>query len=249
MPLIRVTSFDGTVIFEGEGEIRIGLDPALPDPGMTVGFLAREGDYRAQADLTGLVQTTRHELRYEIDEPDVMEWSPDPTSVCIPVPQVARTTLLIDVPSSFALSMRQELYAGHPQVRGGHGSPVDRVMPGQGERFTADMARTEMNRLRDAHYARLREPLNWSALLSSETFAGPSMREALALYGEAFQTAEEVQAELQAAWATEPSPDYDELIASTRAEFPYDPHHYDHPETNEMRWSPPEGEEKVTRCP
>lgn len=41
----------------------------------------------------------------------------------------------------------------------------------------------------------------------------------------------------------------EELIRSTWSEFPHDPHNYDHPNTNEMRWSPPEDDEEVPSCP
>lgn len=282
MPLIRVTSFDGTVIFEGEGDIQMGVDPSLPDPVTSMVVAMREGNYRAQADLTGLLRTVPHELRYEVEPPDVIDWSPDAFAVCLPEPRVARTVLRIDVPQSFALSMRQELYAGHPDRQGGHGSPFDRMIPGervtsadQGSTFTAEMARASMNRVRENHLARYgvpspvpsffeqvmdrryRDP-RLAAQPIDETMrgwylygadmAGPSFAEAVALYNE-MTTPEALREILGFNETAPPAPDYDELIASTRAEFPYDPHHYDHPETNEMAWSPPEDGGKVPRCP
>lgn len=41
----------------------------------------------------------------------------------------------------------------------------------------------------------------------------------------------------------------EELMRSARSEFPYDPHGYDHPNTNEMSWSPPPEGEEVPSCP
>lgn len=41
----------------------------------------------------------------------------------------------------------------------------------------------------------------------------------------------------------------EELMASTRAQFPYDPHDYGYPEGNEMRWTPPQEGEGVRSCP
>lgn len=41
----------------------------------------------------------------------------------------------------------------------------------------------------------------------------------------------------------------EELIRSTRSEFLDDPHHYDHPNTNEMRWCPPPEGEVIPSCP
>lgn len=47
-----------------------------------------------------------------------------------------------------------------------------------------------------------------------------------------------------------PRPEYDELIESTRSEFPHDPFNYGriHPE-GPHRWTPPAEGEKVARCP
>lgn len=41
----------------------------------------------------------------------------------------------------------------------------------------------------------------------------------------------------------------EELIRSTWSKFPHDPHNYDHPNTDEMRWSPPPEGEEVPSCP
>lgn len=63
--------------------------------------------------------------------------------------------------------------------------------------------------------------------------------------------AQEALEQLTAALA-DPGVDLDaneELIRSTRSEFPYDPHGYDHPRTNEMSWSPPPEGEEVPSCP
>lgn len=48
---------------------------------------------------------------------------------------------------------------------------------------------------------------------------------------------------------TEPVPAYDELIESTRAEFPYDPLDYGVFGREEMAWTPPEDGREVPRCP
>lgn len=48
---------------------------------------------------------------------------------------------------------------------------------------------------------------------------------------------------------TGPRPEHDELIESTRAEFPYDPLDYGRFGREEMSWSPPEDGQEVPRCP
>ena len=45
------------------------------------------------------------------------------------------------------------------------------------------------------------------------------------------------------------SAEHDRIIEEARASFPADPHRYDYPKSNEMRWSPPPEGEKVPSCP
>lgn len=56
---------------------------------------------------------------------------------------------------------------------------------------------------------------------------------------------------IQALLSEGPRPENDELIASTRAEFPYDPYRYGrvYPE-GPSRWTPPEDpDERIPSCP
>lgn len=67
----------------------------------------------------------------------------------------------------------------------------------------------------------------------------PTRQEAIRLVAGAYDLPEEVIA---------PRPEYDELIASTRAEFPPDPYEYGrYCPQGPMRWTPPEDGEEVPR--
>ncbi len=112
--MIRITGRDDTVIYEGEGEVVVGLDGALNGvPAGVVVLRMADGDFMAQLEITGLLQSTPHTWtqHYE-DVPVFLEQDTDPARLPDP-PRIIRTVLDIDIEPETALQLQQMIDRGY----------------------------------------------------------------------------------------------------------------------------------------
>ena len=264
---LKVTGENGTVIFEGEGEVVLGLDPAVSGPGaltQTAVLRIHDGNYHAQLDLTGLVSTTPHTWTRTYDTPE-MDWDPCPDPLRLPdPPRVLETCLEIDISPEFALALRRELYRGHPDhqdrpqstFRDLLGSVTrspdyeyltlgeeDRIVSA-GPDWFQELRRVLATRTPAARQRIIERLVEDSS--PDFRFEQSALEE---LYGRGVMTPQAFREQ-----ANLPDRTYEareELIRSTRAEFPHDPYDYGrrHPE-GPSRWTPPEDpEEVIPSCP
>lgn len=250
------------MIFEGEGQVVVGIDPAVDGlPRGTTVLRIREGNYHAQVDVTGLTQTCDVDMAVEYEIPP-LEWDPEPDPLTIPdPPRHVLTRLSFDIPASLALAMRQEIYQGHPDHRR-EWAPGDRLRLEDIVRHPADrteLSMSEVDRMVAAGGDWYRE---WMRILGTRS---PSARLSLirsleenislepfrydrdSLYDQGVITPEEARRIVGMDEAYEAR---EELIRSTRAEFPPDPYDYGRRcPSGPMRWTPPEDGEEVRSCP
>lgn len=245
MPLITITSLPGhEVIYEGEGDLDFG--PGRIGPSRSGGPEAvlrqRVNGYQRDIDLTGFLLGTRSQWCAEYAVPCVSSLRPeealrhpgsirplrseDETRLPDP-PRPVRWTLELDVPAGQAQWLREKLGELPPSEP--EGTPFSRLaaLPG-----FSDVMRETMDHMRAGEPDLFRARDAFQAL----GCAAEEARRAVGLMTEA-----EVRRLHDERMAPEPdtSGEYDELIASTRAEFPPDPHGYGYPGDGPMRWTPP----------
>lgn len=218
IPQLTITGRDGHVIYDGPGEIQLTPEPLGPETLMV--FPGGRG--------TGYIQMSSaipHTVGREYpDLPFVLD--PDPADLLrVPEPpEPSRWTLELDIPGA-SLGWLREMIE-RVQTRSPLVDQLRDLLPG---------------RARD-----VRRELGYESDVVRELMEGrrQQYREEIArMYGLPLHILGNSDALLDPVPA--PPSEYDELIASTWAEFPYDPHDYGrrNPE-GPMRWTPPpEGED------
>ena len=271
---IRVVGREDEVVYEGPGEIIVGLDPADDSPlGRNIVLRIHDGDYHAQVDLTGLSEGA--EWRYVLDPPEV-GWDPEPDPSRVPEPGPPTALLRLDIPPGGARALREHLYQGYPDRQPQLGpmtfrdaleyasADLGELTPREADRIIAagpNGAHGEWLRILSsrtpAARQRLIETMERDLFLEGERHAGRG-RACAELYEQGLMREESVR-EAFSRLATGPEQEEyvwafaarEELIRSTRSEFPYDPWGYGrlHP-AGPSRWTPPEDPNEVTpSCP
>lgn len=259
MTLLKVTGPGGVLIYEGEGDIVMSHDPAgLVGPaGASRMLLRTEPDGGPNRDVAvpddaNPFWTVHYDLSGE--RPLTLRWEIELTLSLSKVAEMRRAVGLPDpygdvvhnlaangVMSEDEARASLDMVLQAPEPEPDRGAPPDTrswrellgLTPDSGEVTVGDAWRehTRQTQLR-AYQEMLRgcvtEPEDLPRNLLGLDGAGELARPD----GE-----------------PRPVPEYDELIAQTRAQFPHDPHNYGHPQFNEMSWSPPADGEKVPSCP
>jgi hypothetical protein len=252
--VICIKGKSGRTVWESEGRML----PAFLRPGQAILEVTRDG-VTAQVDLTNLLMAVPCRWQYTYPTPvagiDLAD--PDsPVAVDLP-PDPVRTEIILDMEDATAESLRHSLERSFPAS------------------FRPDLAEDESRRLRDGYWGTVRdllriepEPRRSAEPTAAEvdrivSLYGDDPDEAQRLYERGMMPPEDVriltgfaQSCMDAAdafrrMAPGPVQAYDDLIASTRAEFPHDPYGYGriHPQ-GPSRWTPPEDpDEEVPSCP
>lgn len=264
---VRIITFHGDVIYEGEGEIRMG-DGSAPayfrhDLNRVHVETRRPDGVCFRLDLTGLLDTVHSDWVADFDR----DLSVEP-----------RWTLRLDVGEHLARDLREGLTLTEPERAARHEAEnvVVRAVSLERRRrylespFRDDDITTEQALNLHRSMELLGDDPDEMAVMRAVERVGITMRQAM-VYLRAMHRdivrARTATREMSRALGIDPGDDiciareenpwaatravtrYDGLIESTRAEFPHDPHAYGHPFENEMRWSPPKDGEKVPRCP
>lgn len=113
---ILVTGRDGTVIFEGEGQVLLNAEDTRDGlhPGMSV-LRIREGNYHAQVDITGLMELGNVAVEVECV---LVRPEPEDRAYLTCLPSVVRTHVHLNIPASMALAMRAEQFRLAPAFAG-----------------------------------------------------------------------------------------------------------------------------------
>jgi hypothetical protein len=257
MTLLKVTGPGGVLIYEGEGDIVMSHDPAgLVGPaGASRMLLRTEPDGGPNRDVAvpddaNPFWTVHYDLSGE--RPLTLRWEIELTLSLSKVAEMRRAVGLPDPYGDVVHNLAANGVMSEDEARASLDMVLQAPEPGPQpvqdnrswrERFGLDGA-GEMT-VGDAWAAHRRSQTQLEfyreLLRDSITAAEDLPRNLLGLDGAGELARPDGE--------PRPVPEYDELIAQTRAEFPYDPHNYGHPQFNEMSWSPPADGEKVPSCP
>lgn len=228
IPQLTITGRDGQVIYEGPGEIQLGIDLSGPaDTDVAVSFPCGErstGYVRVGPEIPHSVAVQYPPVPFVLD--------PDPADrLRVPIPpEPSGWTLELEIPPGQASYLQQLISDMRTRTE---------------ER---QAARNSVQELIDQGRMRARDVIRqmgmdgnpWGEPETDSSVTAEEMRRRRAEYwrhaAEAYGLPEEI---LRA------SAEYDELIDSTRAEFPHDPYNYgrNNP-AGPMHWTPPpEGED------
>lgn len=257
MPVICLKDKSGRTVWESEGRML----PASTHPMSAILEATRDG-VTAQVDLTNLLMAVPHRWVQTYPEPVQVRLGMDladpdsPVAVDLP-PEPVRTEIILDMEDEAAEFLRRSMEGSFPAS------------------FRPDLSEDESRRLRDGYGETIRElfqiemgsrgPVEPTAAEAARIVSryGDDPDEAQRLYERGVMPPEDVEilerfarscmdaAESFSRMAPGPVQAYDDLIASTRAEFPHDPYDYGrlHPQ-GPSRWTPPEDpDEEVPSCP
>lgn len=202
--LLVIRSADGTVLYEGDGQVQVGFDPAAL-PVVPADEPRQEWTFSMEA-----------------DEEAQQRWN----------------DALRRMVAARAEEHARSLSSAMERIMAAFGlGPEILTPPVRAEEYWNEIVRTAQ-RVSEPDIEELQRVADISA----------AFQDVRRLYESGVVRAEIALEEFQRA-VTEPVPEYDELIASARAEFPYDPLDYGVFGREEMSWTPPEEGQEVPRCP
>jgi hypothetical protein len=262
MPVIRITRMDGELVYEGEGELVLDPDPFAPGRQGRIAIRQerrRDGEIMGrQLDITELLtQTGSRYTRSTYFPPMGLAFDPSADPLTVPLPpepaQVV-TELRIEGEAPWLDWLRNVLE-----------EPVETPEERRARREQWENARRTAMALAELPPDQIRWDLGLPPLAVAPDTERiryvPSADLTLAMAEHICQTAPELEAfrrSIAEAYDLPesilgPDPAHDELIESTRSEFPHDPLQYGriYPgDAGTSRWTPPDDpNEKIRSCP
>lgn len=275
---LRITTLDGSVIYEGEGTLHLegrgplgGLPPEAVVQPLQVEVARPDGMHFA-ADLTAVLPCVPHEIRVDFPTVSAPLAVPDGWGIDVltDIPDLGQPeyTLTLDLDGSTAGWLRGMLTLT-PEERASVRQAQDAVREALVSRRTFREAMMAPRQPRGLDGLTMQQVMDLHRSLApyGENVTPEDLREVAlrrpdlaAAICDAFDIPAGLllgQMEREPGRLTfEDDPPryaeatrYDDLIDSTRREFVPDPHNYTTPRTNAMSWSPPADGEKVPRCP
>lgn len=241
--LLVIRSADGEVLYEGDGQVQVGMDPAAI-PGVD----GPRTDRESARGLVLHVDTDTDEQEDGRTWGDMVRSLHETRERALEIGSAIRHLLT-------AYGLGPETRAPSSPAARAYWELLDetarQVEPDiETVQSWTDRARIDMDDVPGFPQVELdpfegRRPASLHPYGSLHPYWGARWRR---LYEGGFIRASEAAAEFEQA-VTGPPPEHDELIEATRSEFPYDPLDYGRFGREEMAWSPPEDGQEVPRCP